>query len=91
MVDEHLQEIRVIETVASRWEYMAVALDMNQSTINTLSRDFAGNALGASLYMFSRWIDSCTNVTWELLVDALNRADYKVLADKIEQSKKVNV
>ena len=81
------KEIRVIDHVAHNWEYVAIALGLHQDTINTLSRDHAGNAKQACCNMFSKWIDSCMEISWPHLIDALHRADFKALAKQIEHSK----
>ena len=89
MQDENFEEIRIIQVVAPQWEHMAVALGMNQDTINNLAKDHACNAHSACYNMFARWIGGCGgDVSWALLVDALSRIDEKALAKRIEQSKK---
>lgn len=87
MRDKNNKEIRTINYTASRWYHVAVALDFEQCTIGILERNHAGDALQGCYNMFATWVDSRINVTWEVLVDALRRAEFDVLAHNIEAAK----
>lgn len=92
MRDKNFREIRTIDEVASSWVQVAVALEMDQHTINNLRCDYAREAVNACYWMFVAWINSpSSNITWECLIDALDRADYKVLATRIDSSRKLHV
>jgi hypothetical protein len=82
-------EIRTIDNTASEWEHVAVALGFEPCTISILKKDNASNSLDGCYNMFATWVNRRHGVTWEALVDALRRADFEVLAHKIEAAKVV--
>ena len=83
MLGVNNEEIRIMDHVAHEWDCVATALGLNRDYINTMLRDHARHAKHACYSMFSKWIDSSMEVSWPHLIDALNRADFKVLAKQV--------
>ena len=89
MSDPELEEIRIMDEIASGWEQVAFALKIDEEVIESLRKE-EYDVKSACSQMFSRWISSHgTEVTWEVLTDALHRADYKDLAEKVKKFKKL--
>lgn len=84
MRDGNFKEIRTIDEIASGWDQVAIALNVENYTIQNLTRNHPMCAQ-ACTNMFMKWVDSPhhDHVTWERLVVALCRADFKDLAERI--------
>lgn len=91
MFDKNSEEIRIIDTIAYKWDQVAVALNVDQPTINILSRNYRQDAWQACFEMVGEWVDSRCNVTWDFLADALCSADFKVLAKKITDWRRTRI
>ena len=87
MRDKDDKEIRTIDETAPEWNHVAVALDFAPHTTALLEKNNPGNALQACYNMFATWVDRCIDVTWDALVGALRRAEFRVLAQRIEAAK----
>ena len=91
MRDVDFTEIRIMDEIAPRWDQVAIALEVDQLQINIISKDCAHDAQTACRRMLSWWIDSRKKVNWGFLVDALCRADLKVLAERVKGIKKIKI
>ena len=87
MLDADSNEIRIIDEIAPCWGQVAIALEVDELYIKILKRDFSNNARLACYRMLLYWRDSQRIVSWGFLIDALSRADYKLLAKRIEAAK----
>ena len=87
MRDKDDKEIRTIDCTAYKWNHVAIALDFESHTIGVLEKNNPGNALQGCYDMFAMWVDRRIDVTWEALVGALHRAEFDVLAHRIEAAK----
>lgn len=92
MLDADSNEMRIVDEIAPRWDQVAIALEVDQLVINILTRNFPQNAQQACYKMLWQWLDcQASQVSWGFLIDALCRADYKVLAKRIEAAKKITI
>ena len=91
MRDVNFEEIRIMDEIAPRWDQVAIALEVDQLQINIITVDCANDALKACHRMLSCWIDSQKDVNWGFLVDALCRADMKVLAERVKGIKNIEI
>ncbi len=91
MEDSEGNELRIMDEIAPRWDQVAIALEVDERFIKILARDCSQNALQACHRMLAHWIDSQSQVNWGFMVDALRRADYKVLAKQVQEARKIAI
>ena len=75
--------LKVIKSVAAKWESIAIALDIDYSTEQ---RDFS-HVEAACIAILRRWIDGEGEqpATWNTLIGALEDADYLNLAKDLRK------
>ena len=91
MEDAHGGMIRIIDEIAWRWDQVAIALEVDQFYINILTRDYPQNSQQACYKMLHYWRENASQVSWGFLVDALRRAEYNALAERIEEVKEIKI
>lgn len=92
ILEGHRRRVKVIESVAARWENLALALGFEAPVIDYLRRDFEHNSLGAATQVLIKWLngegDLDKPITWSTLIQCLNEAGKKVLAEDVEETLK---
>ena len=79
--------MRVMETVAARWENLAVALGFDWCVIETIQRDTHFQTTSACRQILQRWLGEkgLHPVTWHTLTEALIEAGYPKLAADVRE------
>ena len=79
--------MRVIQSVATNWKKMALALKFDQERVDIIERDTFYRNEDACLEMFTKWLDGGhdlrTPVTWATLVRCLREIMMTKVADKV--------
>ena len=85
------KKVKIIETIASKWEQLAMALGFDGHTIDNVKRDFERDCEGASHKILRKWLeetDSYDNlklpVSWSTLIQCLRDIEYSSLCDDIQ-------
>ena len=81
--------VRVIDTVAAKWEELAIALGFEASVIDYIRRDHVHDAKAACRRVLTMWLEEeeenlCGPVTWTTLIQCLKNAEFSNLAQDIE-------
>ena len=78
--------VRIIEAVAHDWQSVAMALGFDGPRIKNLEKDYPSRCEDASREMFTKWLnkdhDLRRPLTWVTLIDCLEQAEMKSLAEK---------
>ena len=85
----HSKTIRVIGTVAAKWEELAMALGFDASAIDCIRRDYTSDCKEACSQMLAKWLetkynDDCRSVSWGVLIDCLEDAEFSSIARELE-------
>ena len=87
--------IRIINSVASKWEELAIALDFDAPAIDCIRRDFSSDCREACSQMLQKWIkmeyNVCKPVTWTILIQCLQDAEFSTLAKDLNEIFGVNL
>ena len=86
------KKVHVIDTIASRWEDLAIALGFDGHMIDFVKRDFIQDSKGASCKILHMWLDPenvhnynlKTPVSWSTLLQCLRDIEYSTLCDDIQ-------
>ena len=80
---------RIIESVAYSWQSVAIALGFSGPQIKSIEADYPRRSQDASREIFIRWLDGdCAlrgPLTWTTLIDCLEEAMMKDLAENIKR------
>ena len=80
--------VRIIETVAHKWQDLAMALGFNGPQIKSIEANYHGRCQDASREIFIKWLDGALDVsgpgTWNMLASCLERIGMKDLATKVK-------
>ena len=78
--------VKVIESVAARWEKVAIRLKFEHQVIDRIKRDNNYQCVPSCQTMFAEWLDGNGRqpVTWQTLITALQEADFSVLASDLQ-------
>ena len=78
--------VKIINTIAHKWEKLAFRLYFCDSDIARIKRDNTKDCIQACRTVFSEWLhgNGRRPGTWETLIEALKEAEFSVLADDIE-------
>ena len=78
--------MRIINTVASRWNDIAIRLHFSGHDISRIERDHKESVVRACQAMFSEWLAGKARkpITWNTLIEALQEAYYSKLASQVE-------
>ena len=81
--------VRIIDSIAYKWESVAIQLAIPQSKVKTIKRDTDG-AEDACCRMLGIWLKGGhkTPMNWRTFIDCLRDSDseFKVLAHELEQT-----
>ena len=80
------RELRIMETVASKWKKVATAIGFNEARIEAVDKGEHYKPEDATFEMFSRWLMGEHNlkpVTWNALAQCLKDANFQDIADMI--------
>ena len=79
--------VRIMDTVASEWEEIAIAMGFPAHELKTIRRDNLRDAKRATLHIFTQWLggDYCTPVSWGSLVDCLDQAGFSNVALDLQE------
>jgi len=82
-----LKQVKIIETVAARWEEVALALHFEGHTIQNIRYDTRFQCVDACREMFQKWLDGegSQPVTWETLMAALVGAGFITLVEDLQE------
>ena len=80
--------VRVIDTVAPKWEEVAIALGFDGPAIDRMRRDYATDCREACSQMLQKWlrmdyVDICKPISWDVFVQSLQDAEFSCLADEL--------
>ena len=78
--------MRIIDTVASKWDRIAIRLHFNGHDISRIERDHKESVVRACRTMFSEWLEGKGRkpISWNTLIKTLKEADYSELASEVE-------
>ena len=79
--------IRVVNTIAFKWESVAVALSIEWNTVQTIKLDNCSRSESATLSMLDLWIKGGGSkpVNWKTLIDSLKiRAGFVTLSEELK-------
>ena len=78
--------VRIIKTVAPRWDMIALRLHFSGDDISRIERDHKESVVRACRNMFSEWLEGKGRkpISWNTLIKALKEADYSELASEVE-------
>ena len=88
MLQRNNKQINIIESIASEWESVAIALSIKMNRIHIIRHDSRG-VEEACRRMLEWWLDSERDrATWRRLIRAIedSRSDFFVLARDIEKA-----
>ena len=76
-----------METVAAKWEEVALALHFEDHTIQNIRYDTRIQCVDACREMFQKWLDGegSQPVTWETLMAALVGAGFITLVEDLQE------
>ena len=79
--------MKIIETVAARWEDVALELHFEGHTLQNIQYDTRIQCIEACRKMFQKWLDGEGRqpVTWETLMDALVGAGFVTLVEDLQE------
>lgn len=77
---------RVIQSVAHKWESVALQLEIPEAVIKTLDRDIKDSEVKCAK-IFEKWLDGgyLKPVTWEALLEILTDVEFSTLAKDLKQ------
>lgn len=78
--------VKVIKSVAARWEDVAMRLHFNHNNIQRIKRDSHFQTIPSCRTMFAEWIDGERRkpVNWKTLITALEEAEFSELASDLQ-------
>ncbi len=79
--------VKPIESIAFRWDEVAIALDIDWCVIKYIRTDAHFQAVPACLEMLHKWLDGegCQPATWMRFMEALIDAGFTNLAEDLEE------
>jgi len=80
--------VKIIETVAAKWEQVALALHFEDHTVQNIQYDPRILCIETNCCaMFKKWLDGegCQPVTWETLMDALVGAGFATVVEDLHE------
>ena len=79
--------VKVIKSVAARWEDIAVRLHFDHNIIKHIKRDNHHQTIPSCRTMFGEWLDSKNRkpVNWKTLITALKEAEFSELASDLQE------
>ena len=82
--------MRIVETIAYRWQDVALALRFGGSVIASIKESTFSNVEEGCRRMLDRWLEGQFHepVTWERLVEALQEANFMELAESLNLHRK---
>ena len=85
-VEANGKVVTVIESVAARWERVAIRLHLHHHIIECIKRDNPHQTILSCQTMFVRWLDGKGRqpVSWQTLITALKEADFSELASDLQ-------
>ena len=81
-------KVKVMEELAPHWDTtIAIQLNFNVSQIEQIRNDNPNRSLKSCQDMFSRWLTEGFRrpVTWKTLIEALDEADFTVMAQRLRE------
>ena len=79
--------MKIIETVAARWEEIALELHFEGHTLQNVRYNTRIQCIDACREMFQKWLDGEGRqpVTWETLMDALVGAGFVTVVEDLQE------
>ena len=79
------RQVKIVETIAYRWQDVALALHFEGSVIASIKESTFSNVEEGCRRMLDRWLEGVCHepLTWERLVEALQEAGFVDLADSL--------
>ena len=86
LLEENGSTVRIINTVASKWDRIAIRLHFSGHDISRIERDHEKSVVRACQTMFSEWLEGKGRkpISWNTLIKTLKEADYSELASEVE-------
>ena len=83
------RKVRVIDSVASEWEELAIALGFEKCDTDSFNRDYSQNAKGACRTVLRMWLNGESDldqpITWTTLIQCLIDAGFASVAEDLEE------
>ena len=80
------RKVKVIESIESQWEEVAVALGVEEDMIDTIKSTHSQNHLEACRAMLATWLESnADKVSWPTFIQGLIDAGLPDLADNLDE------
>ena len=85
-VERKGKTVKIIDTVASKWDRVALRLHFSGSDISRIERDHHQMCSQACRTMFGEWLEGKGRkpITWDTLLTALIEAEFSELASNVE-------
>jgi len=80
------RQVKIVETIAYRWQDVALALYFEGSVIASIKESTFSNVEEGCRRMLDRWLEGGCHepVTWKRLVEALQDAGFRKLAESLD-------
>ena len=85
---EHSKTVRIIDSVAAKWEEVAITLGFDAPALDRIKRDHTSDCKAACTSMFQKWLDMehadiGESMSWRTLIQGLQDAEFSCLADDV--------
>lgn len=82
------KKVRIIDTIASEWEELAIALGFDGNVINYVKKDYVHDSKGASSKILGLWLENEDEqlkgpISWSTLLQCLDDIGYSSLSNDI--------
>lgn len=81
------REVRILDSLAADWEKIAIAIGLETSDINVITRNYPDNVFRACMELFNMWLSHEYSYlqapTWNALHCSLLEAEFIFVANEI--------
>ena len=68
----------------SKWHQLGIQLGLTPGLLNTIERNHPHDAERCKTEVLTWWLQNAEERSWEKIAEALNKIEYKVLAEKLK-------
>ena len=84
------RKLRIVDTIASKWEELAIALGFDENVIAYVSKDYAHDSKGATLKILGMWLgeeydDLKGPISWSTLLECLIEIGFSTISDEVRE------
>lgn len=83
------RKLRVIDTIASQWEELAIALGFDGHVIHCVQKDYDHDCKGATSKIFRMWLENEDErligpISWSTLLQCLNDLGFSSICNELQ-------